>query len=175
LVARVNGDAKALLAVSRDAVRAVDPAVPVYDVKTFEQRLSDALAKPRFYTESIFLLGALAVFVAVAGIYGSAARSVAQRSREIGVRLAIGATRWQVRILIVRELLVPVTVGAGIGIAGAMVTGRYVEHLIAKAEPVALQTCIAAAGLLVAVTGAAAWIATSGILAIDPAECVRSE
>ena len=132
LVARVSGDAKAALAVCRDAVRAVDPAVPVYDVKTFERRLSDTLAKPRFYTECLFFLGGLAVLVAVAGVYGSAARAVAQRRREMGVRLAIGATSWQVRALIVRELLAPVTAGAGAGIAGALVTGRYVEHLIAE-------------------------------------------
>jgi putative ABC transport system permease protein len=175
LIARVNGDAKAAIAVCRDAVRAVDPAVPVYDVKTFEQRLADTLAKPKFYTESMLFLGGLAVLVAVAGIYGSAARSVAQRKREMGVRIAIGATRWQLRALIVRELLLPVTIGAGAGIGGALVTGRYVEHLIANAEPVALQTCVAAAGLLVAITGAAAWIATSRILSINPSECVRSE
>ena len=175
LVARVSGDAKAALAVCRDAVRAVDPAVPVYDVKTFERRLCDTLAKPRFYTECLFFLGGLAVLVAVAGVYGSAARAVAQRRREMGVRLAIGATSWQVRALIVRELLAPVTAGAGAGIAGALVTGRYIEHLIANAEPVALPMCIAAAGLLVAITGAAAWTATSRILSINPAECVRSE
>lgn len=175
LVARVTRDAKSALAVCRDAVRALDPAVPLYDVKTFEQRLADTLAKPRFFTQSAFFLGGLAALVVVAGIYGSAARSVAQRKRELGVRLAIGATRWQVRALIVRELILPVTVGVGAGIAGALVTGRYVEHLIANAEPVALRTCMAAAALLVVITSAAAWIATSRILSINPAECVRSE
>jgi putative ABC transport system permease protein len=173
LVARVRGNPERALTLLRDVVRSVDPAVPVYDVKTLERRLSDTLARPKFYTQATFFLGGLAALVAAAGIFGSAARSVSQRRREMGIRMAIGATSRQVRALVLRETITPVTVGVGIGIGGALASGRYLEHLIGNTGSVTPGVCIAAAVLMLGIAAVAAWRATARVLSIDPAEAVR--
>lgn len=173
LVARVRASGEASIAMCRDAVRSVDIGVPIYDVKTLERRLSDTLARPRFYAEATFLLGLIAVVIAVAGIYGSAARSVAQRRREMGIRMAIGATNRQVRSLVLREVLIPAAAGAGAGIVGALAGGRYIRSLIANAEPITLEVCTAAAVVLLSIAFAAAWRATTHVSSIHPAEVIR--
>jgi len=175
LAARVRGDAAQSLAACRDAVRSVDAGVPVYDVKTFEQRLSEALARPQFFTQATLFLGALAMFVAATGIYGTAVRSVAQRRREMGVRMALGATSGQVRTAVLRQTLAPIAVGALAGAVGALGARRYVGHLIVNAEPVTWPVCVAAALVLLGVAAVATWRATARVVAIDPAEAVRAD
>jgi putative ABC transport system permease protein len=107
LVARVHGKPEDFLAQVRDDVRAVDTQVPVYDVKTLDQRLNDVLARPRFYTISTLFLSGLAILLAVIGIYGTAAHSIAQRRQEMGVRLAIGASSGMVREMLPLKALRP--------------------------------------------------------------------
>ena len=109
----------------------------MYDVKTLDQRLSDNLARPRFYTTAILFFSAFAVLLAVVGIYGVAAHSIAQRTQEIGVRIAVGASPLHVRRLLLRQSLAPMAAGMVAGVAGAAVLGKYLKHLMASAEPVA--------------------------------------
>ena len=174
-VARVKGNPEQFLAVCRDAIRQVDPQVPVYDVKTLDQRLRDNLARPRFYTTAILFLSAFAVLLAVVGIYGVAAHSIAQRTHEIGVRIAVGASPLHVRLLLLRQSLLPLTAGVAAGVAGAAVLGRYLRYLMASAEPVGTWTCAAAALLLASTAAIAVWTATSRILRIDPMSALRAE
>ncbi|MCL4849883.1 MAG: ABC transporter permease [Bryobacteraceae bacterium] len=174
-VARVNGNARMYLARCRDVVRAVDPEVPVYDVKTLEQRLADMLARPRFFTTATLVLTLIAFLLAAAGIFGTAAHSVAQRSHEMGVRMALGASHIRLRALLLRESVAPVLAGAAAGIAVAVAGGRSLEHLVENARPVEIWTCAAAACLLVIAAAGAAWLATARLLAIRPADAVRAE
>ena len=175
LVARVRGEARALLATCRDAVRAVDREVPVYNVKTLDQRLVDALAPPKFYTTATLLLAALSVLLAGAGVYGTAVYSVANRKHEMGVRMALGASGGRIRVMMLRESLVPLGLGITAGVCGAIASGRYLEHLMVNAKPASIWACVTAAGLLMATGIAAVWSATAGVLAIDPADAVRAE
>ncbi|HWQ56106.1 MAG TPA: ADOP family duplicated permease [Bryobacteraceae bacterium] len=174
-VARVRGDADAGLAACRDAIRAVDRTVPVFDVKIMEQRLADVLARPRFYTTATLLLAAVAVMLAVVGVYGTAAYSVASRSHEMGVRMALGASHERIRMMMLREGLAPMGLGMAAGIAGALAVGRYLEHLLVSAEQPGLWACAAAAGFLLFTGFLAVWTATARVLAIDPADVVRAE
>ena len=106
-VARVRGQAEPYLAICRDALRQLDPSVPVYDVKTLDQRLTDNLRRPRFYTIAILFFGGFALLLALIGIYGLAAYGIAQRTHEIGVRIAVGARLEQVRLMLLRQSMAP--------------------------------------------------------------------
>jgi predicted permease len=174
-VARVRGEAEKSLASCLDTVRGVDREVSVYDAKTQEQRLREVLARPRFYTTATLFFASLAVLLAAIGIYGSASYLVAQRTHEMGVRLALGASRVHVRSMIVRESLTPIAMGAVGGIVGAILSGRYLEHLVVNAKPLELPHCLMAAAFLLATAAAAVWTATAGVLRIDPMDALRAE
>jgi predicted permease len=174
LVARVPGQAEAYLAKCRDAVRSLDREVPLYDVMTLDQRLEAVLARPKFYTTATLFLAALAVLLAAVGVYGIAAYSVAQRTHEMGVRMALGASYERIRTMLLRENLVPVGLGLAPGIAGAIASGRFLEHLLENARPPELMTYIAAASLLLFIGFAASWRASARVLAIDPATAIRA-
>jgi putative ABC transport system permease protein len=174
-VAKTRGQADRYIVACRDAVRAVSPDIPVYDVKTLEMRLTDTLARPRFYTTAILFFGGLALLLAVIGIYGSASHSVAQRTHEMGVRMALGASRAGVRAMVMRENLTPIFFGMTAGIAGAIASGQYLEHLIVGAEPLGFATCMTATAFLLVTAAVATWSATAGILRIDPVEALRAE
>jgi predicted permease len=174
-VARVRGKAERYLAVCREVVQQVDPQVPVYDVKTLDQLLSETLARPRIYTTAILFFGAFALLLAVAGVYGVATYSIAQRTHEIGVRIAVGASPSGLRFLLVRQSLLPMAAGMVAGVAGAIGLGQFLKHLMTSAEPVGAWTCAAAALLLAIAAATAVWTATGRIVQIDPVNALRAE
>jgi hypothetical protein len=175
LVARVDGSAEPYLARSRDAVQTVDRSIPVYDVKTIEQRLADVLARPKFYTTATLFLALLAVLLAAVGIFGTAAYSIAQRRHEMGVRMAVGASYQRIRNMIVRESMGPIIYGTIAGMVFAFASGRYTEHLLENASAPGALITITAAGLLLLAGLVAAWSATGRVLAIDPLDAIRAE
>lgn len=174
-VARVSGNAKDSLAACRDAVQSVDREIPLYGVKTYQQRLDETLAVPRFRTIVFLFFGGFALLLAVAGIYGVSSYSITQRRREIGIRIAIGASAQGVRTMILRQALWPIGAGILIGLAGAAWQGRVLEHLLAAAAPVDLAASAAAAALLAAVAIVAIWTATQRVLELNPVEVLKSE
>jgi predicted permease len=173
--AKVRGDAERYLALCRDAVQAADPQVPVYDVKTLDQRLSENLARPRLYTSAVLFLGVFALLLAVVGTYGVASYSITQRTHEIGVRIAVGASPRGLRGMLLRQSMVPVACGAVAGIAGAAALGRYLQHLITQADPTGPWTCAVAAAALAATAALAVWSATGRIVRMDPTAALRAE
>jgi predicted permease len=175
LVARVSGSPEAYLAQCRDAVRVLDKQVPIYDVKTLDRRLADALSRPRFYTTAILFLAGLGLLLAAVGIYGTAAYAIAQRRSEMGVRMALGATYERLRTMMVRESLLPVFCGIALGVAGSLAAGRYLGHLVEGAALTEPWLLAVAAGIFLLVGLLSAWRATSRVLAIDPAEAIRAE
>jgi len=175
LVARVRGDETLYLPICRDAVRSVDARVPVYDVTTLDQRLRGTLSRPRFYTTAVVFLGGFALLLAVIGIYGVASFSIAQRTHEIGVRLAIGAQPSRVRAMLLREGLLPVGCGLAAGVASAMALGKVVGYLVAGADAVGFAGCLAGAFVLAAAASLAVWSATRRIAGLDPIRVLRAE
>jgi len=174
-VARVRGNVEPYLPVCRDAVQQVDGKVPVYDVKTLDERLSDNLARPRFYTTAVLFLGGFALLLALVGIYGVASYSITQRTHEIGVRIAVGAPSPGVRLLLARQSLLPMLLGLAGGIFPAVALGKYLQHLIDSAQVVDAQTCGAAASLLAAFAAVAVWSATRRVTRVDPMAALRAE
>jgi predicted permease len=174
-VAKVRGWPESYLAQCRDAVRMIDPEVPVYDVKTLDQGLADVLLRPRFYTQATGFLAILAALLAAVSIYGTAANSIAQRRHELGVRMAVGASYQRVRAMMLRESMTPAIAGMAVGILLSVASGRYLEHLVANTTRPAFWTYVAAAGLLLLTGLTAAWSATRRVLAIDPVDALRAE
>jgi putative ABC transport system permease protein len=174
-VVRVNGQAKDHLATIRDAIRSVDPRVPVFDAKTMEQRMDDALARPKFYRTALVLFAGFALLLAVIGIYGVVSYAVAQRTREMGVRLALGTTPGRLRTMLLRQGLLTVSVGAALGIAGATLTGRFLESLVNGAKPFDLATFTFSTLLLFLTAAASIWAATRRITGLDIMDILRFE
>ncbi len=174
-VVRVRGNAEDSLAICRDALRSVNRNVPVYNVKTIQRRFEETLARPRFRTTVILFFGGFALLLAIAGIYGVSSYSVTQRRREIGVRIAIGASAQGVRAMVLRQALWPIGAGMSIGLIGAAWQGRLLEHLLPAAPPIDVRASAAAAVVLALVAIFAIWSATRRILELNPMEVLKSE
>jgi putative ABC transport system permease protein len=174
-VAKVRGTTASYVPVCRDAVQSIDRQVAWFQVESFDERLRDLIARPRFYTIAIVFLGGFAMLLAVIGIYAVASYSVSLRMHEIGVRIAVGATAAGVRRMILRQALLPVALGAVAGLAGAAAMGQYLQHLVASAQPASLSMRAAAALTLAATAAIATWSATRRVSRLDPMVILRSE
>jgi predicted permease len=174
-VAKGHGESSRLLTTCRDAVIGLDRSVPIYEVKTLDERLSETLGRPKFYTFSVLFLGSLAMLLAIIGVFGASSRAITQREHELGVRMALGASTGNVRAMIVRQSLSPIGVGIIIGIGGAMGSGSILQHLFVGAKAPSMPACVIASIFLLAAVLVAAWSATTRILAIDPIDAIRAE
>lgn len=174
-VARIQGPTEPYLPVCRDAVRQVDAQVPVYDLKTLDERLLDNLARPRFYANAILFFAGFALLLAAIGIYGMASYSITQRSHEIGVRMAVGAQPSRVRRMLLRQGLLPLMAGLGIGVAGAFALANSLQALISNTPALDVVTCGEAALLLSLAGAIAIWVATRRILKLDPIRTLRAD
>jgi ABC-type antimicrobial peptide transport system permease subunit len=174
-VVRVNGRAEDHLAMVRDAIQSVDREVPVFGAKTMDQRLTEALARPQFYRTAVLCFAAFAFLLAVIGVYGAVSYTVAQRTREMGVRMALGTTPARLRVTLLRQGLIPIAAGAVPGIVGAVLSGRLIESLVEGAKSVNA-TAYAASVLFIAFIAAMSiWMATRPIARLDIMEILRTE
>ena len=175
LVIQTASDSSNLAEAARKAVLSLDPEQPVADVRTMEQRLNASLAAERF---RLFLLGAfasLALLLAAIGIYGVISYSVDQRIHEIGLRMALGASRRDVLSLIVERGMVLSLIGVGLGIAGALALARFLTSLLYGVHPTDPVTFLAVSLLLIAVSLVATYIPARRAAKVDPMVALRSE
>jgi len=174
-VVRVDGRAEDRLAMIRHAIQSVDPQVPVFGVKTMEQRLDDALARPRFYRTAVLCFTAFALLLAVIGVYGVVSYAVAQRTHEMGVRMALGTTPAGLRMNLLRQGLRTIGVAAIPGVAGAVFTGRFLESLVEGAKPVNATTYAASVIFIAVIAATGIWVATRPVARLDIVEILRTE
>jgi predicted lysophospholipase L1 biosynthesis ABC-type transport system permease subunit len=175
LVVRTEGDPMAMAAAVRGAVWSLDKDQPVWKVRTLESLFERSLGVRRFLTRLLSAYAGLALALAAVGLYGVVAYSVASRTREIGVRVALGAGRGEVlRLVLVRALLLA---GAGvtIGLVGSAAADRALRSLLfeARASDPALLALVAF--LLVSVALAAAWAPARRATRVDPLVALRTE
>jgi putative ABC transport system permease protein len=174
-VVRVSGNARDRLAPIRDAVQSVDPNVPVFSVKTMVDRLDEAVARPKFYATAVVFFGGLALLLAVIGVYGVVSYAVVQRTREMGIRLALGITPLRLRAVVLRQGFITVALGVVPGVWGAAVGGRYLETLVRGADAGMVPTSAVAVAITAATAGLAMWSATRHIARLDIADVLRAE
>ena len=159
----------------RSAVRSVDPGQPVYSVKTMEQVVSDSLSSSRLMSWLFGSFAAMALVLAVAGIYGVVSYLVAQRTKEFGVRTALGACPADVLRDVLSKGMLLVGVGLSIGVAGALAVTRILSGLLFGVTPTDVPTYIAVSVLLATVALAACAIPARRAMRVDPIETLRYE
>jgi predicted permease len=175
VVVRLAGRPTERLAMIRDTIRSVDPQVPVFDVKTLEQRMADEFARPHFYKTAVMCFAAFAFLLAIFGIYSIVSYSVARARHAMGVRLALGARPARLRASLLFKGLLPVAQGVILGMAGALVSGKLLENLVEGASLLNATACLAEILVIAAVAGAAIWLATRPIARLDVMEILRTE
>jgi predicted permease len=175
LLVRTIGDVRALLPALRDQLRAVDPSAPLTPVNTFEWQVRSLVMPQRMGATFFAAFAVLALTLAIIGVYGVASYVAALRTREIGIRIALGADGRRIRSLILREGAVPVAAGivAGLGLAAA--TGRFAAAFLRGVTPRDPLTYTAAACVLAGVALAATWLPARRAAAVDPVRALRTE
>ncbi len=159
----------------RQAVYAVDPENAIDQVQTLETVRSESLASPRLTTVLLGLVAALAVLITAAGIAGVMALTVSQRTHEIGIRMALGASASSVLRLVLRQGLALVLIGLALGVAGAFALTRLMSTLLFAVEPTDPLTWLAVALVLAAVAALACFVPARRATLIDPLTALRSE
>jgi putative ABC transport system permease protein len=170
-----TGDAAALAPPARAVVRDLDPSVPVYQVATLSSLIDKSAAERLFVMRLLAGFALVAVLLAAIGLYGVVSYGVAQRTREVGVRVALGAQRGDVLRLVLWSGLSLVGVGVALGLVAAFVATRFLGTLIFGVSPVDPPTFAAAAGLLTMIALCAHWVPIRRALRIDPASALRAE
>jgi predicted permease len=172
---RSAGDPLPLVASVRGIVRQLDPQLVVDNVATMEQRLSDSVARPRFYALLVGVFGFIALTLAAVGIYGVLAYTVSQCTREIGIRIALGARRADVLGLVLKQGCAIAGIGMLIGLAGAAVMSRSLTTLLFGLTPLDPITFVGVSALLAAVALVACYMPARRAMRVDPIVALRAE
>ncbi len=175
LVVRTSGDPRLLTPAIREQVLGVDPNQPVYDVKTMEERVAVTLEARRFAVVLLGIFGVLALLLAGIGLYGVLAFAVSQRTREIGIHMALGARAGDVLVMVIRQGMSLVLIGIALGVAGAYVLTRTMQSLLFEVSTTDPLT-FAAVPLLLAVVGfVACFVPARRATKVDPLVALRYE
>jgi len=175
LLLRTAGDPSSLPGMVQKEVRGMDPGLPLANVRTGGQLLEGAFGRPRFHTVLITLFGLAALLLSAVGIYGVISYSAAQRRREIGLRLALGARPRDVIHLIVRQGLRLASIGVGLGCIGALALTGLLKSLLFGVSATDPLTFVLVALLLAAVAVLASYIPARRATLVDPTIVLRSE
>ena len=183
LIAQTGGDAAGLTPMLRDAVRQIDPNQPIYNVWTMEDFYNKrAVQVPNMIIQTVAVLGLTGVILAMVGLYGLVAFSVARRTREIGIRMAVGAEKTQVLGMVLQQGLVLAGIGVGIGLAGGVVASRLVDAVFASSNPFApsdhsidVSVFVVTALAMLVITLLATYAPARRASLVDPMRALRDE
>ena len=175
VVLRTSGDPARLSGVVRAEVRALDPGLPIESVQPMTEIVADSVAQPRFRTTLLSLFGFAALLLAVVGTYGVLSYSVGSRTREVGIRVALGAERGDLLRMVVGEGLTLTVLGLAAGAFGAVLLTRFLSTLlfgVGRFDPL---TYAGVAAALIAAGLAACWVPARRAMRVDPVRALRSE
>jgi ABC-type antimicrobial peptide transport system permease subunit len=173
--ARGAQSAGSLIPGMRQAIWKYAPDITIARVKTLDSQLYDSLATERFQTMVLMAFGIAALLLAMLGIYGVLSYATATRKQEIGVRIALGATRRGIYTLTLGEAATPVIGGLGAGLVASILAGRIIEKLLYGTQAVDTSVTITVIVLFVAAAIAAAFLPARRAASVDPMEALRSE
>jgi putative ABC transport system permease protein len=175
IAVKTAGEPTALVPPLRQLLADLDPSLPMFRVRSLEQLSADAVAQPRLFLTLLGLFAAVAILLAAIGIYGVLAQGVSQRTREIGLRLALGAERRIVLRMVVGQALRLAVAGLGIGLALALGLGRLLRSLLFGVEPEDALTYVAVTVGLAGVALVASIVPALRAARVDPIAALRSE
>jgi putative ABC transport system permease protein len=175
LVLRTATDPTSLVTAVRGAVRALDPDLPVFRVRTMEQVVDDTLLTRRFAMLLLMVFASVALVLSAIGLYGVIAYSVAQRTREIGIRMALGARSQDVVRMVVRRGMTLTAIGLGCGVVTALLVTRGMASMLFGVPPTDLVTFLTIALLLSTVAWLAAFLPARRAARVDPMVALRDQ
>jgi len=159
----------------REAVTKVASGVPIYRVATMQERVSSQLQQSHFDTFLLTIFAATALLLAAIGIYGVLSYTVAQRTRDIGIRMALGATQRNIARDVLSQGLLLTGIGAAIGIAGALAGARLISSMLYGVHPTDLATFLAVSVVLAIVALVATYLPARRASHVDPMVALRYE
>jgi predicted permease len=172
---RTEGEPATAAAAVRALLRSRDPNVPIYDMRSLREQISRSMWDSRMYAQLMGVFSLLALFIAALGIYGVMAYSVSQRTREIGIRMALGAARADVQRLVVGHATKLTLTGLALGLAVAFALTRFMAGQLFGIHPDDPPTFVAVALVLALSSVAAAWLPTARAVRVDPVVALRHE
>jgi predicted permease len=175
LVIRTRNDAGTLTTEVQNAISNLDRGIPVYDVRTIEESVADTLASRRFSLLLLMVFGGLATGLAVVGLYGTIAFSVTQRTQEIGIRMAMGATTNEVSHMVLSEALRLIGTGVGAGLVGTLLLGRILNSLLFEVSSTDPVTYLAGAVVIALISLLACLMPARRATRVDPIIALRYE
>ena len=175
VVAKTIGDPMTLQSTVRDVIRRVDPDLPVAQVRSMDAVVGSSMDWRETPMRLLTGFAIIGLLLASIGVYSVLAYYVSQRTREIGVRAALGASKSQLASLVVRQSLLPMIAGAILGVAGSLATGRLLQDFLFEVKPGDPQVTAAIVALLVGVGLLASWLPARRAAAIDPLVALRDE
>jgi ABC-type antimicrobial peptide transport system permease subunit len=159
----------------RQSVSSVNPNLPVAGIRTMQEVYGESLARQSFTLVMLGIAGSMALALGVIGIYGVISYAISQRTREIGIRMALGAKKSELVWMFVRSALVLTGVGTAIGLGAAAALMRFMRTLLFGISPLDLVTFTAVPIILVAAAALASYLPARRTAAIDPVEALRAE
>ena len=168
-------DPLSLTAAVRNEVRKIDPDLPLTNIATMEDRLSNAVAQPRFRTTLIALFAAVALILACVGIYGVISYSVTLRTHEIGIRMALGAQTGDVLAMVIRQAIVLAIIGVALGLSASYALTSLMSKLLFGVQPTDPATFVLTAAILTITALLASYLPARRATKIDPLEALRYE
>ena len=172
---RTFGEPGAVLQAARKAILAFDPAIPIGSVQPFVALLDDNLRQERIIAQLSTLFGGVALLLAAIGLYGVLSYAVAQRTNEIGIRMALGAERGTVVRMILRETAVLIAIGLAAGVPASLACGRLVQSKMFGLKPADPTTLAAALGIMIAVAILSGYLPARRASRVDPLAALRCE
>ena len=174
-VIRTAGDPRAFIPQVRELVARVDPVIGVDSIEPADRLLAASVARQRFYATLLMVFAGVAALLAAIGIYGVLAYSVARRTQEIGVRIALGAQRSEVLLLILGKGLMLTAIGVALGVMGAAGLTRYLQSMLFGIEPLDRATFVVVAVGFMAIAAVASYLPARRATRVEPVVTLRCE
>jgi len=170
-----TGPATLLQPALRDQMKPLDPGLPLANFRTMEDLLANAISRPRFSTFLLGLFALTALVLTAVGLYGVVAYATTQRAREIGIRVALGASRRNILTIIMGQGILPALIGMAVGLAGAVALTRLLANQLFQVKATDPLTFLGVTLALLAVVATACWVPARRATKINPVEALRHE